>query len=154
MVESANLSELDRKISPADTVKETPIARDRSDLVKRLFAVCLSVGFANQIINMVWLTNGKLPPSNEVPDLLLLIVSLIIIVLSWDGYLRVLQEFPLEDVYRFFLDIGIVFSYLILLQCAHTRTDLAWVYIIDVIFCTLSYLGLSHNTPVSRAKRI
>jgi hypothetical protein len=120
--------------STAETVTETPIAIDRSDLIKRLFAVCLSVGFAAQIANMSWLLEGRLPLSSEVPNLLLLVISLILIVLSWDGYLAAISTFPLVDMHRFFLDVAIVFVYLILLQLAHTSTDLAWVYVIDLIF--------------------
>jgi hypothetical protein len=111
-----------------------PVAVDRSDLIKRLFAVSLSVGFATQITRMAWLIAGRAPSSEDIPDLILLITSLIIVVLSWDGYLPVLRRYPLKDRQRFFLDIMIVFFYLILLQSSHGRAVMTWLYIINIIF--------------------
>lgn len=129
----------------AETTKLTPIAIDRSDLIKRLFAVSLSVGFATQIAKMSWLTEGRLPVSGELPDLFLLIVSLFIIVLSWDGYLAAIQKFPPTDIYRFLLDVGIVFFLLnFVAMCPYFyryRVALSHKY----YFHSLHYLGLSYQ---------
>jgi hypothetical protein len=102
-------------------------SKDRADLVKRLFAVSLSVGFA-QIAKVVDISIITLQ------DLLMLVVSAVVVVLSWEGYLRVLRDFPLKDAVRFYLDITIVFVYLILLEFSHV-TKIGWWYIvIDIIF--------------------
>src|SRR5260370_4213090 len=113
----------------------TQVAKDRADLIKRLFAVSLSVGFASQVAKII---DAKFTSGSGIQDFMMLSVSATVVVLSWEGYLGALQDFPLEDVFRFYLDIIIVFLYLVLLACSHSDTAAWWSYVIDIIF--ISYI--------------
>jgi hypothetical protein len=90
------------------------LSRDRSDFIRRLFAVAVSVGFASHIGTFRWLADFS-TPSREAG---LLFVAMVFVVASWDGYLRSLQNDPLTDFFRFVLDIIIVFEYLFLMILA------------------------------------
>jgi hypothetical protein len=116
------------------TTPTAPLATDRADLIRRLFAVSLSVGFASQVAKMSWLIDGKLPTGGDIQDIVLLIISGIVVVLSWDGYLGAIRDFPLQDASRFYLDVVIVFLYLVLLECSHINNIWFWISAIDAIF--------------------
>ncbi len=47
----------------------SPRAEARRDLIRRLFPVAISVGFAARLIHMKWLENGKLPNYTESEEL-------------------------------------------------------------------------------------
>jgi hypothetical protein len=105
---------------PIEIPEPTSTAKAREDFIKRLFAVTLSVGVASQIVRIMF------DPSHISPEydwssalhqwrtMLLLLISLIIVVSSWEGYLGAIERIPLEDAFRFWIDIALVFSYLLL----------------------------------------
>jgi hypothetical protein len=93
------------------------LARARADFVKRLFAVTLSVGIANQLSQLMK-DSGNLSflvfVEHKWRSLTLLCISLAIVVTSWQGYHRAIKKLPLKDVGRFYIDIALVFLYLLL----------------------------------------
>jgi hypothetical protein len=118
-------------------------AIDRADFVKRLFAVTLSVGVANQLSRIMFDTTTIVnhqflwgPVLGKWQEILLVISSLAIVVLSWEGYLGAIQRLPLEDWQRFWLDIALVFTYL-MLTLSSAAFDL-WFSIHMIVF--LEYL--------------
>lgn len=112
------------------------LSKDRSDFVRRLFAVAVSVGFAGHITTFRWIAEFSTPS----PESALLFIAMTFVVASWDGYLRSLQSDPLTDFPRFVLDILIVFEYLFLMTlvenihlfmrviCGIFITYVAWDY--------------------------
>jgi hypothetical protein len=98
----------------------TSTAKAREDFIKRLFAVTLSVGVASQIVRIMFDPShispqyDLSPVLNQWRTILLLCISLTIIVSSWEGYLGAIERMPLEDAARFWIDIALVFSYLLL----------------------------------------
>jgi hypothetical protein len=120
---------------PAKTLPE-----ERKDFVKRLFAVTISVGFATQIAHIipqldqsagVWhmLTSMS---AQQLQELGLLLASLVAVVASWEGYLKSISLDPLESRTRFYLDIVIVFVYLLLLLFSQ-KSDL-WFATLAMMF--------------------
>jgi hypothetical protein len=109
------------------------IASDRADLVKRLFAVSLSVGLASRIAVLPWL-QGKSSSPDDLKDVALLFLSSMVVVLSWDGYLAALQVFKLRDIRRFYLDVVVVILYLILLLCSHSNAIPLWTEVLAAVF--------------------
>jgi hypothetical protein len=119
--------------------KASPTASGREDFIKRLFAVTLSVGIANQFSHVMLDPSAVVdhhltwhPFYDKWRDLLLLLISLIIVVSSWEGYLQAVLRNPLEDAGRFWVDIAIVFTYLIL--TLSTEDPGAWFLIHVAIF--------------------
>lgn len=90
---------------PIDAEK---VARDRADLVKRLFAIVLSVGLASRITGLPWIRGTPSSP-DDVKNVILLSLSSLAVVLSWDGYLGALQLFKLKDIQRFTLTYSSLF---------------------------------------------
>lgn len=88
----------------------------RSDFIKRLFSVAASVGFATQIGAQPWVKQGRFPDVAELPILLTLVGSIIVVVRSWEGYFETISRIKLKDRTRFYLDIFIVFQYIVLLN--------------------------------------
>jgi hypothetical protein len=111
----------------------TDRAKDRLDLVKRLFAVAISIGIGNRLVNADWITNGHLPDRAEFEHLATLLLALYATVLSWDGYLSSVQKKPLNGSrFRFTIDVFLVIIYLILI----ITSDKTWFWlpILCVIF--------------------
>jgi hypothetical protein len=122
------------------TMTQTPIvpsekAKLRADFMRRLFAVIVSVGFANQLARLPWIEDAHphFPQAGDWPQIMVLIVSLVLIIQSWEGYFTALEDRPLETLDRFYLDTAIVFSYLVLLTVAHGTA--AFLFMIWIIFC-------------------
>src|SRR5437879_2822179 len=90
-------------------------ASHRADFIRRLFAVIVSVGFANQIILMDWVKRGGLPVGPDLVHIVYLILGLLLIIQSWEYYFSTIEKRPLGRTVRFYVDIVIVFSYLMLL---------------------------------------
>jgi len=63
----------------------------RADFIRRLFAVAVSVGFANQIIGMTELKAGN-PTAAELEHLAYLAVGLYLIVQSWEFYFLSIEK--------------------------------------------------------------
>jgi len=124
--------------SPETSIKSVEEdARDRADFIKRLFAVAVSVGFASQLIQLQqaggWLSSSHF---------WFLIVGLFLIINSWEHDFRSLRDKPLNSEYRFYVDIIIVFSYLVLLASRSTTQFLAticFIFLLYVIWDRLSY---------------
>ena len=112
---------------------------DRVDFVKRLFAVAISVGFATQVSRIIQeqQTSHRAllsVASDHRVGLILLLASLFIVVGSWEGYLASIRGKPLDDTIRFYIDIAIVFEYLLLMLCSELPQE--WFAIHFLIFGT------------------
>ena len=70
-----------------DTDRLLARAAIRADIVKRLFAVAISVGFAARLAQMDWVKNGTFPNFGEWQQNLELFTALVATLLSWDSYL-------------------------------------------------------------------
>src|SRR5260370_12000465 len=90
-------------------------AKIRDDLIRRLFAVAISIGFAATLIKMGWVEKGSVPTLPEWEQLCILLTGLIATVLSWDGYLASIAAKPLIGFWRFAIDIMLVFIYMFFL---------------------------------------
>lgn len=95
----------------------------RDDLIRRLFAVAISVGAAATLSQMNWVQKGLWPCLAEWQQLLILIAAMTATVLSWDGYLFSIHDRPLISFWRFAIDIMLVFIYMLLLM---TSKLLVW----------------------------
>jgi len=125
-----------------DDIEKT--AADRLDLINRLFAVAISVGFATQIALLLAPTHANpFDPQGHAIELsaaaalhwhglLLLVASMFAVVGSWEGYHKSVRLKPLEDAGRFWVDIVLVFSYLILMLLSELTP--AWFGLLAVIF--------------------
>jgi prefoldin subunit 5 len=99
-----------------DTEKKVPAAR--KDLIRRLVAVAISVGFASQIVLMnvfEWWTQGAHLGDPQAAQLARLITGMLVILLGWDWYDRDVEDKPLTRIARFILDAVIVITQLLLL---------------------------------------
>jgi choline-glycine betaine transporter len=83
----------------------TDRAVDRLDLVKRLFAVAISIGVGNTLVNATWVRSGVLPAGHEIEQIFIVLFALSATVLSWDGYLASVRQKPLNDWWRFATDV-------------------------------------------------
>ena len=79
--------------------REKDAAGDRNDFIKRLFAVAISVGFANHIDQLRWMATLSPPDQKTAQNSALLLVAVLTTVLSWEGYLTSLRDRPLLDRY-------------------------------------------------------
>jgi hypothetical protein len=107
-------------------------AGDRADLIKRLFAVAISVGAATTLYQMHWVQEGRAPCIAEYQQLFVLVAALTATVLSWDGYLWSIAQRPLHSFWRFAIDILLVFIYLLLLMTSKLLTW--WLFIHALIY--------------------
>jgi uncharacterized membrane protein len=115
---------------------------NRADFLRRLFAVIVSVGFANQLIQMDSVRNGVLPSGQDVPHLAYLCVGLLLIIQSWDYYFSSIEKKPLTWAVRFYTDIVIVFAYLFLLTYSSSvLLSLLIVFIIFVLYGFWDFLS-------------
>jgi hypothetical protein len=94
----------------------------RGDLIRRLFAVAISVGAATTLARMDWVEKGHWPTLAEWQQLAILSVAMTATVLSWDGYLMSIEDRPLKKFWRFAIDITLVFVYMFLLMTSHHKT--------------------------------
>jgi hypothetical protein len=98
-------------------------AKIRDDLIRRLFAVAISVGAATTIAKMDWVDAGHWPCLAEWQQIFILVAAMTATVLSWDGYLLSIADRPLTNFWRFAIDIVLVFIYMVLLM---TSKLLVW----------------------------
>lgn len=105
---------------------------DRADLIRRLFAVAISVGAATTLYQMRWVQHGRPPCMEEYQQLLILVAAMTATVLSWDGYLWSVEQRPLRNIWRFAIDILLVFIYLLLLMTSQLLTW--WLFIHALIY--------------------
>src|SRR5262245_43748860 len=96
----------------------------RADLVRRLFAVAISIGFAATLAQMKWVQNGKLP------------------ALSWDGHLLSMRYTPLFDFWRFLINIALAFIYMFLLMASVHPGCVLWtlaiIFLLHVVWDVLT----------------
>src|SRR6202011_3726669 len=75
--------------------------------------------------------------------LLLLVVSMFAVVGSWEGYLKSIRQKPLDDEIRFYLDIFIVFAYLILMLSSELTDLWYWsLFLTFVIYLAWDVAGI------------
>lgn len=58
----------------------------RSDFIRRVFAIVVSVGFAGAVANSDWVRERHLPEVEELGPLFCLLSGLILVIGSWEGY--------------------------------------------------------------------
>lgn len=109
------------------------IAKNREDFMRRWFAIAISVGFATTVVQMPWVTNGRLPEQVEFEQLCRLGAALIATVLSWEGYLLSIKKKKLYEFSRYFIDIILVFIYLFLLLTS--KYEKFWLFLHALTFC-------------------
>lgn len=107
-------------------------AEARADLIRRLFAVAISVGFAATLARMSWVQNGALPGPAELNQTLILGTALLAAILGWDGPLLAMTEKPLFGFCRFLVNLALVFIYMFLLMSSAHPECLLWT--LTVIF--------------------
>lgn len=119
-------------------------AENRADLVRRFFSVAIGAGLTSTLIQMDWLKNGTLPTAHEFEAMSVLGTGFVLMILSWEGYLRSIGKRPLEQWPRFVLDILLVTLYMIFLVTSKNRTFflpiLAFVFLLYVVWDILSIL--------------
>ena len=104
----------------------------RHDLVKRLVAVTISVGFASALIKMSWLSDGTLPNVVELEWLARLSTALFVILLGWEWHHKDLFRHSETGVLRFLVDVAVVITGLIfLISSTHAS---AWLLCLVAIF--------------------
>jgi hypothetical protein len=119
--------------TPPPTTNERELrAKIRDDLIRRLFAVAISVGAATTLYQMKWVQGGRAPCMAEWQQLFVLAAALWATVLSWDGYLFSIAKRPLTTSSRFIIDILLVFIYMILLMTSRLLTW--WVFLHALIY--------------------
>jgi hypothetical protein len=105
----------------------------RNDLIRRLFAVAISVGAAATLAEMPWIkAPGRAPCFPEYQQLSILIAAMYATVLSWDGYLLSIDNKPLRNFWRFAIDIFLVFVYMFLLMTS--KLLVWWTFLHAFIF--------------------
>jgi hypothetical protein len=112
-------------------------AEARADLLRRLFAIAISVGFAATLARMTWVQNGTLPDHAEFDQTLILATALLATILGWEGHLLSMADRPLFGFSRFFVNLVLVFIYMFLLMAsAHPECvlwTLAAIFVLYVI---------------------
>lgn len=126
----------------------------RADLVRRLFAVAISIGFGATLAPMNWVQNGRLPGPDEFDQTLALLTALLATVLSWDGHLLSMRSTPLFDFWRFLINIALAFIYMFLLMASVHPGCVLWTLAI-IFFCmwsgTCSRSGRTSQATITRA---
>jgi hypothetical protein len=114
----------------------------RADLIRRLFAVAISVGFAATLARMTWVQNGTLPNAAELNQTLILGTALLAAILGWDGHLLAMTDKPLFGFCRFLINLALVFIYMFLLMASAHPECLLWtlavIFILYVVWDVLT----------------
>jgi hypothetical protein len=117
-------------------------AEARADLIRRLFAVAISVGFAATLARMTWVQNGTLPNAAELNQTLILATALLAAVLGWDGHLLAMTDKPLFGFWRFLINLALVFIYMFLLMASAHPECLLWtlavIFVLYVVWDVLA----------------
>jgi hypothetical protein len=138
---SPNVITVPTTVSPALTPQQDEAkkaAEDRNDFIKRLFAVAVSVGFATTAPSTLqWMVTFALPDRAVARSSALLVAALLLVVQSWEGYLASVRNYPLKDRSRFFIDIILVFEYLLLLHLSIDEVHDPQHYQFMICICTI-----------------
>ena len=117
-------------------------AEARADLIRRLFAVAISVGFAATLARMTWVQNGALPGPAELNQTLILGTALLAAVLGWESHLLAMAEKPLFGFSRFLVNLVLVFIYMFLLMASAHPECMLWtlavVFVLYVVWDVLT----------------
>lgn len=120
--------------------------KNRADFIRRIFAVTVSVGFASQLISMEWVKNGGFPNNEEFTHCIFLLVGLLLVIHSWEYYFFSLEKRPLKTRRRFYTDVVIVFTYLILLVSSkQIPTFLFFTAVIFALYVIWDFLRFSED---------
>jgi hypothetical protein len=119
-------------MSDTDEGAKTEQADYRLDLVRRLFAVAISIGVGAAIVNAAWVKGGRLPQGQEVEQIAIVLLALFATVLSWDGYLMSVRKKPLHDWPRFAIDVFLVFTYMFLIVTSNKSNF--WLPIVCIMY--------------------
>lgn len=115
----------------------------RADLVRRLFAIAISIGFAATLARMSWVQNGTLPGPAELNQTLILATALLAAILGWEGHLLSMTERPLVGFWRFLINLALVFIYMfLLLASAHPECVLWTLAVIFVLYVAWDVLTI------------
>ena len=106
----------------------------RKDLMRRWFAVAISVGFATTLVDMQWLSSGRFPNHDELQQLARLTTALIAVVLSWEGYFFSIDSKPLKTTPRFIIDFTLVLLYMVLLYTSKIPTFWLYLHALSFLF--------------------
>lgn len=88
----------------------------REEFMRRWFAIAISLGFASTVISTGWVQDGRWPPNeNEWSHIFRLSAALLATLFSWEGYFISIQTKPLKDIWRYLIDVLLVFLYLFIL---------------------------------------
>ena len=106
----------------------------------------VSVGFAAQIVDANWILFIAWPSPEEWVEISLLLVGISMVVGSWEGYFSSINERPLERVFRFVIDVLIVFLYLILLNSiSEFRAFKFWMAIIFTFYVVWDFVSMMEH---------
>lgn len=119
-----------------------PDSDHRSDFIRRLFAIAVSVGFAGALANAGWVEAGRLPIQSELPQLACLVAGLVLVIGSWESYHRHIHKTD-RSILVFYLDVAIVFAYLLMLLLSLSSGVFLWlVGLIFGLFVVWDFLVL------------
>lgn len=115
---------------------------DRKDLVKRLFAVAISVGFAARVVGLD--RRDKPLTCVEWEQVVFLITALLVVLLCWDWYHRDIERIKYKYVGRFLLDVALTFAYLMFLYSAGFGLGVwsFFLFFIFILFVTWDILAI------------
>jgi hypothetical protein len=133
-----------------------PLARaeTRADLIRRLLAIAIAVGFAATLAKMQWVQNGTLPGPAEFNQMLALITALLATILGWDSHLLALRNAPLTDFPRFLLHVVLVFVFMFLLMASTHPGCLLWTLaVIFFLYLVSDLLAISARDERCGARR-
>lgn len=118
----------------------------RADLVRRLFAVAISVGFAATLARMNWVQNGRLPDPAELNQTIALATALLATILSWDGPLVSMRDKPLFGFWRFLVNVALVFIFMFLLMASmHPGCLILTLAVIFVLYVVWDVLTIREH---------
>jgi hypothetical protein len=133
-----------RGAAPAEPAPRTasPRAEARRDLIRRLFAVAISVGFAARLVRMQWLEKGELPDYTQFEELARLFTAMFVVVSGWEWYHRDVDRHPLEKSYRFIIDVMVVVLAMIFLYSSK-NAGLWFVSFLTIFFLYVAWDAFS-----------
>lgn len=129
----------------------------RADLLRRMFAIAVSVGFAATLAKMSWVQNGTLPGHAEFDQTLILATSLLATILGWEGHLLSMSNRPLLGFSRFLVNLALIFIYMFLLMASAHPECVLWtlaaifmLYVIADVFTIREHLA-SYDATAAHA---
>ncbi|RUV11166.1 hypothetical protein [Mesorhizobium sp. M5C.F.Ca.IN.020.32.2.1] len=128
-------------------------AANRADLVKRLFAVAISIGVGSTMVGANWIQEARPPNLAEFEQIAIVLIALYATVLSWDGYLSSISKKPLINRWRFAIDVALVFTYMLLLvaseNTAFSLPTFSVIFLLYFCWAVLSVIDFSsaYATP-------